>query len=87
MNPQDLEPLRKLLHSPEGELLRTYLKAEALASASIDNVRDMEHPYAQAVELQAEKKAHKKLLRILERIGFAMNDPKPSKDPRDSYAQ
>lgn len=86
MTPEPLDPLRTLLRSPEGDILRTYLTEKAIALSSIENVREMEHPFAQAVELQAQRKAQAFVVKLLREIGMELAGPRPPKDPRDSYA-
>jgi hypothetical protein len=84
MNPESLDPLRALLRSPEGDILHTFLSSKALALDSIANVREMEHPFAQAVELQAQRKARKFVVDLMREIGVELAGPRPPRDPRDS---
>lgn len=81
----DLEAIRQLLSTPEGQKLRDYLATELMELRLIDNIEEANHPYQQAVKLEGQRIAYKKLERILMRLGVLVDD-KRSKDPRDTVA-
>jgi hypothetical protein len=82
---EELQNLQALLASPEGQALRAYLASELMSLRFIENVKDFEHPYAQAVEIRAQKKAYEKLAAILARLDVVLADSL-TRDPRDSFS-
>ncbi len=69
MNPQmNLEKLKKSLQSDVYVDLVAFLAQAVEKLSDINNVKELDDPLAQAIELKATKKAHKRLTRILGRI-------------------
>ena|SRR3990167_1646140 len=78
------EDLKKVLDSGVGIPLKNFLKRKLDELKSIENVKDVEGIEEQALEIKAQKRAHKKLLEIFNEVITLEQKTKP-KDPRDDF--
>jgi hypothetical protein len=82
----DLLKVKTLLSSPEGQDLTEFLQAELMQLRLIDSIKAVDHPFGQAVEVVAQKKAYQRVSEILAKVGVITSNRPPLRDPRDSIA-
>lgn len=80
----NLDSIKSTLNSEVGRSLKEYLQERLEELKDIDNIKDIETPTNQAVEIKAQKKAYNKLKAILAELMTFSEKPKV-KDKRDSY--
>lgn len=81
MNHQDL---KRILDSDSGKALKDYLVYKLNELRMIDNVKILDTPTHQALELKAQRKAYDKLKEILEEV-ITIEDADVSKQEANPY--
>jgi hypothetical protein len=62
----NLEAIKKILETPEGQELKEYLQIEVLKLGSIAAIKKLDDPAELALEVKAQAKAYEALIHILE---------------------
>ena len=80
----DLNSIKKTLNSGSGKALKKHLLIRLYELKDIENIKDIDTPTHQALEVKAQKKAYLKLKEIFEEL-MTFDEEMKEKDPADSY--
>jgi len=81
---EEQNDIKRFLNSGAGVALKGYLQSKLEELKDIGNIKEQDTPIAQAIEIKASLRAHKKLKNILSELMTISEEPRP-KDPRDSF--
>ena len=79
-----MDGVKHFLNGQGGKTLRDYLLKKLYELRDIRNLKELDTPTHQVLELKAAKKAFLKLVQVYEGI-LTMSEEEKSKDPRDSF--
>ena len=79
-----MDSVKKFLNSGAGKELRDYLLVRLEELKNIENLKEIDTPTHQAIELKRQRRAYLKLKEILSGV-MTMGEKVSKKDPRDSF--
>lgn len=77
------EAIRNVLNSGSGKALREFLETKRNELLDITNIKEIDDPLEQAIEVKASIRAFKKMDEVLREI-MDLSEEIKEKDPRDS---